>query len=334
MFGFVQAGGNVGLALVFLLATGAATLMLPIRLQRRMPFLWRWGFDAGLWLDMKLNRNKRTQRARFFRGLVATVLIVLAGVSIGRLAHALGAMTYGWAALLILLVMAMHATLPYIVLAQSARVIRRGDKRLMRVLLGVFGRTAPEFSDLHALGRLSVELGAWLLNRLLVGPLFWFLLAGTEGLAVYVLIAALDQAVGIEDEQHRFFGWTAAKLDDALNFIPARLTALLIALAAVFVSKARPAQALAVMLAQARKYPALNSGWPLSAMAGAVGVTLAGPLAGTESGPARPWIGAEGSSAKVEIIDVARAKWLAGVCFLIVLMLVSLGFFLKSKQFS
>ena len=327
LFYFVVSNGNAGIILAFLFAQGVATLMLPIRLRRRMPVGWRWSADAGEWLDRKLNRDKREQKARFFRGLIATVVMVIAGFSVGHIFRAYNAIL-----ILALLVVTMHATLPYVALAQSVRVLKRNDKNLMRVLLSIFGRAPAEFSDLHGLSRQAIELGAWLLNRLLVGPVFWFLLAGAEGLAIYVAIAALDQAIGIQDEQHKYFGWTAAKLDDALNFIPARLTALLIVVAAVFVSKASPRAAFQVALDQARQYPALNAGWPLAAMAGAVGVTLAGPLVGGDSGitPPRPWIGAKGSSAKVEITDVVRAKWIAGISFLIMLALVSLAFSLKN----
>lgn len=309
------------------------TVTLPIRFRRRMPFGWLWGVEAGEWLDRKFNRDKRSQKARFFRGVVATVLMIFAGLLIGRGVHIYSHGTYGWIFIFIFLAVTMHGSLAFVFLAQSARVLKRGDKNLMRVLLGIFGRSPAEFSDIHGLGRQAVELGAWLLNRVLVGPAFWFLLAGAEGLAIYVAAAALDQAIGITDDHHRFFGWTAAKLDDALNFFPARLTALLIAFAALFVSRASPRQALRVALDQARTYPALNAGWPLAAMAGAVGVTLAGPRSEGDSGivPPCPWIGAENASAKVEILDVLRAKWIAGIVFFIALALVSTVFYLKYK---
>ena len=83
--------------------------------------------------------------------------------------------------------------------------------------------------------------------------------------------------VGHLDERYREFGWASAKLDDVVNWIPARLTALLLAGAAFFVKGADPEAAWRTALRDAKKHDSPNAGWPEAAMAGALGFSLGGP---------------------------------------------------------
>jgi adenosylcobinamide-phosphate synthase len=83
--------------------------------------------------------------------------------------------------------------------------------------------------------------------------------------------------IGHKTERHLQFGWAAARFDDLLNLIPARLTALLIAGAAFFVKDAHPETAWATALSDAKKHESPNAGWPEAAFAGALGLKLGGP---------------------------------------------------------
>lgn len=106
-------------------------------------------------------------------------------------------------------------------------------------------------------------------------PLFYGCLFGPVGAIVYKAINTLDSTFGYKNERYLRFGWASARIDDVANFVPARLTAPLVALAASLL-RLRAASALAVWLRDGRKHPSPNSGLTEAAMAGALGVQLGG----------------------------------------------------------
>jgi adenosylcobinamide-phosphate synthase len=106
-------------------------------------------------------------------------------------------------------------------------------------------------------------------NDGVIAPLFWFALTGLAGLFAYKAINTADSMIGHREERWRAFGWAAARTDDVVNWIPARLAAALIALIG--------GGGWQVMWRDARKHASPNAGWPEAAMAGALGVTLGGP---------------------------------------------------------
>jgi adenosylcobinamide-phosphate synthase len=111
--------------------------------------------------------------------------------------------------------------------------------------------------------------------------------------------------IGHRSERYRAFGWAAARFDDVLNLAPARLSGMLLAVSALFVKKARPGQSLVAMLRDARKHRSPNAGWPEAAMAGALGLALAGPRHYADGVVDDPWIG--GGTARATTADIARA---------------------------
>ena len=123
----------------------------------------------------------------------------------------------------------------------------------------------------------------------LVAPLFWFAVAGFPGLVCYKAINTADSMIGHRDERFAAFGWAAARLDDAANLVPARLTAGLIALAAI--PEGRTGAVWAAAWADARKHLSPNAGWPEAAMAGALGLRLGGPRRYGEEAVDGAWFG-------------------------------------------
>src|SRR5690606_17663210 len=111
----------------------------------------------------------------------------------------------------------------------------------------------------------------------LVAPVFWLLLGGLPGILVYKAVNTADSMVGHRTDRYREFGWASARFDDLLNWIPARLTALLIAGSAFLVRRADPEGAWSTALRDARKHDSPNAGWPEAALAGALGFRLGGP---------------------------------------------------------
>jgi adenosylcobinamide-phosphate synthase len=127
-------------------------------------------------------------------------------------------------------------------------------------------------------------------------PLFWLLLLGLPGIWVYKAINTADSLIGHREPRWRAFGWAAARIDDGANLIPARLSGVLICIAG--------AGGLAVMRRDAGKHASPNAGWPEAAMAGALGLRLAGPVAYDGVTQLKPWIG-DGRDAKAP--DIGRA---------------------------
>jgi adenosylcobinamide-phosphate synthase len=122
---------------------------------------------------------------------------------------------------------------------------------------------------------------------------------------VYKTVNTLDSMIGYRDEKYLYFGRAAARIDDAANFIPARLSALCIAAASTFTT-GRSGQALRTCLADARKHSSPNAGFPEAAMAGALGVQLGGDAIYGDEVEHRAALGIAERELTVEHIAVAR----------------------------
>ena len=123
--------------------------------------------------------------------------------------------------------------------------------------------------------RAAIETVAENVSDGVIAPLFYLALLGPAGMAAYKAANTLDSMVGHKDERYRELGWASARLDDVLNFVPARLSAVLIWIAAGLLGM-NPARSMRVTLRDAKSQPSPNSGWPEAAFAGAIGIQLGG----------------------------------------------------------
>ena len=144
-----------------------------------------------------------------------------------------------------------------------------------RTLAYIVGRDTAELDE-NGIWRALVETVAENTSDGIIAPLFWLTLTGPVGAMVYKAVSTLDSMVGYRNERYLQFGWASARMDDLLNFIPARLTALLMILAAPLAGLSMKGS-LAVTLRDRLKHPSPNSGHPEAAAAGALGVQLGGP---------------------------------------------------------
>ena len=121
------------------------------------------------------------------------------------------------------------------------------------------------------MARSAIESAAENLSDGVIAPAFWFLVAGLPGLLVYKAVNTADSMIGYRNEKYRAFGWAAARLDDALNLFPARLTFVMI------VALTGQWSRWGEMVGDARRHISPNAGWPEAAMARALDIALAGP---------------------------------------------------------
>ncbi len=126
--------------------------------------------------------------------------------------------------------------------------------------------------------RAVLESYAENLNDGIIAPLFWFFFFGFPGLVFYKTVNTLDSMVGYKDKKYKEFGWFSAKMDDLLNYLPARITAFLLIFSSfLYFGISNGLRALQWTFKYASKHPSVNSGYPESALAGALGVRLLGP---------------------------------------------------------
>ena len=162
--------------------------------------------------------------------------------------------------------------------------------------------------DLAASRRSAIEsLGESLVDGV-VSPIFWYGVAGLPGVVVFKVVSTMDSMVGYKTDRYRDFGWCGARLDDLLNLIPARMSWLLVAAAAVVVPGASGRDALRYGWRQHAVVPGPNAGWSEAALAGAIRRRLAGPIWSGGRLVTNVWIGEPDARPGGTADDFRRAR--------------------------
>ena len=156
--------------------------------------------------------------------------------------------------------------------------------------------------DENGVARAAIESLAESFCDGVAAPLFWLLLLGLPGVWAYKAVNTADSLIGHREARWRAFGWAAARFDDLLNWIPARLAGALICLAG--------GGGWRILRRYARKHASPNAGWPEAAMAGVLGLRLAGPVAYDGVVHDKAWIGDGDNAAGGDEIDRALAIYL------------------------
>jgi adenosylcobinamide-phosphate synthase len=159
-----------------------------------------------------------------------------------------------------------------------ARATSRGDLAAARAAAGMLVGRDTDRMDLAACNRAAVESLAESLVDGVISPLFWFALLGLPGLVLFKIASTMDSMVGYKSEKYLRFGWFGARLDDVMNYLPARLTFSLIAIYAWPAPGCSARGAWRVALGQHSLLPGPNKGWSETAAAGALRIRIAGPI--------------------------------------------------------
>lgn len=195
---------------------------------------------------------------------------------------------------------------------ELAELVQRQQLAQARhALQALCGRDASEL-DAHGLARAATESLAENTSDAVVGALLWAAVAGAPGVAAYRAANTLDAMVGHRSERYADFGWAAARLDDLMNLPASRLTAALACACAPLVGGS-PRQALAVARRDGGSHPSPNAGQVEAAFAGALGVTLGGPLAYHGTVEERPQLGDGPAPDTRDVHRAARLSFAVGV---------------------
>jgi adenosylcobinamide-phosphate synthase len=267
-------------------------------------------------LDRRLNRVSRSDRDRFRRGVATVAVLMAAAAAAGLALHwvfvrsKLGLIV---ALFLMVTLLAQRSLYDHV---EDVRRALAGDglPAARKAVSHIVGRD-PNQLDEHGVARAAIESLAENFSDGVVAPVFWTVVFGVPGMLVYKTANTLDSMIGHRTPHYEQFGKAAARLDDALNYLPARLAGLIIAAAALFAPGARPLKAMSAMWQDAGKHRSVNAGWPEAAMAGALDLALAGPRRYPELVVNDPWIG--GGRARATHHDIRRALHLYAIACLI-----------------
>lgn len=248
--------------------------------------IWsRWPHPAVLmgrvigWADQRFNDGS----ARRAKGAAVMAALVLATGALGHLIAEIpdfGLLEVVIAAILL----AQRSLVDHVRAVGDALRLSLGQGR--RAVSMIVGRDTAAMDE-PAVARAAIESAAENLSDGVIAPAFWFLIGGLPGILIYKIANTADSMIGHRTSRHEEFGWAAARFDDLLNLIPARLTAALIALAHGWFD-ARP------ILRDAPLHRSPNAGWPEAAMAVVLNVALSGPRSYHGEMRSFPWVWPEG----------------------------------------
>ncbi|WP_299425019.1 adenosylcobinamide-phosphate synthase CbiB [uncultured Shimia sp.] len=248
------------------------------------------------------------------KGVIVVIGLVLAAWVLGGIVSLFGSLPQ---MLLAAVLLAQRSLVEHVKAVGDALRLSLGDGRMM--VSRIVSRDTKNM-DTSAVARSAIESGAENLSDGVIAPAFWLLVGGLPGLLIYKIVNTADSMIGYKTERHREFGWAAARLDDVLNWVPARLTALLIAVTHAGLGQWR------AIKADAGLHRSPNAGWPEAAMSRALDVAVAGPRSYDGEMQNFPYVNPKGRKA-LEADDVegcCRALWLSWAAGLTVVVVLAI----------
>jgi adenosylcobinamide-phosphate synthase len=271
------------------------------------PVTWIGRLIKGL--DRSLNRDDGSFGRRRAAGILALLtLLAVTGLIAGAVERLLR--PFGLIGLVILAILASsliaQRSLHDHVAAVSKGLREGGIDGGRKAVSMIVGRN-PQSLDEAGVSRAAIESLAENFSDGIVAPAFWLGLGGLTGAVLYKAANTADSMIGHRTPRHEAFGWAAARFDDLVNLPASRLTALLILAAAALNRGASPQGAWRAVRRDASHHRSPNAGWPEAAMAGALGLRLAGPRVYGDVRVEDRWMGDGRAEAIAEDIDRALA---------------------------
>lgn len=298
---------NLSIAFLALLVEAAVGYPSMLFAAIRHPVVWLGGLVA--WLDRQLNDETRSAGARRILGGVALAILLAAATVPAALAQLALADSLPAAAPLLAAAILASTLIAQRSLWRHVADVADGLQRDglaggRRAVSRIVGRD-PETLDAAGVARAAMESLAENFADGVVAPAFWCALLGLPGIAGYKAINTADSMIGHRTPRHAAFGWAAARLDDLVNLPASRLAALWLILAALLLPGASVTGALRALRRDASRHRSPNAGWPEAALAGALGLRLAGPRSYGTVRVEDPWMG--DGRAEATVADLRRA---------------------------
>lgn len=281
-------------------------------------------------LDRSLNRATDTPEHRRRAGILAVLVVCLiVGVVAFAVQRELVRLPFGvflaaLAASALIAQRSLHRHVADVALALEKDGLEAGRRAVARIV----GRDTGVLDE-AGVARAAIESLAENFSDGVVAPVLWMIIGGLPGAALYKAINTADSMIGHRTPRHEAFGWAAARLDDLINLPASRLSAVLIVAGAALSGDAVVAAAWQAVVRDATKHRSPNAGYPEAAMAGALGLALAGPrlYGGVEVDDATMGQGRRDASAadirralalyrRADAILLALVAALAAVCFI------------------
>jgi adenosylcobinamide-phosphate synthase len=229
-------------------------------------------------LDRRLNKEHRSDAIRRTAGLLAVLIsISIAAIVCYIVQFRLVALPFGTLATAILASTLIAQRSLYDHVARVAAALETTGVAAGREAVSHIVGRDPDVLDAAGIARAAIESLAESFSDAVVAPAFWLAVAGLPGIAVYKTINTADSMIGHRTPRHRAFGCAAARLDDLVNLPASRLSVLLIVAAAGMSNIASISAAWRAVMRDAASHRSPNAGYPEAAMAGALGLALAGP---------------------------------------------------------
>jgi adenosylcobinamide-phosphate synthase len=265
-------------------------------------------------LDRTFNKDDQSPQQRRSAGIAGTTALVVVAGAVGVLIQVIAMQLPGGNIIIALIAsvfIAQRSLYQHVDEVRSA-FVRGGLTEARNAVSMIVGRD-PQNLDEAGVCRAAIESCAENFSDGVVAPAFWLALLGLPGLIAYKAINTADSMIGHRTERYGSFGWAAARLDDLVNLIPARLAAVLLAVAAP-IAGGSIGTSFTVVRRDASKHRSPNAGWPESAVAGALGLALAGPRRYADHVVDDPFLNAEANQKAVPD-DIGRALDLyTGAC--------------------
>ena len=262
------------------------------------------------WLDGALNKGT----GRRVKGVVALIALLVPVYIVARILSFdifFGVFEVIGAAILL----AQRSLMDHV--GAVATALRDSTQAGRNAVAMIVGRETAELDE-AGISRAAIESAAENFSDGVIAPAFWFLLLGLPGIALYKAVNTADSMIGYRTARYEEFGWASARLDDWLNWIPARLSALFIVLAGVIRRRDREegfvrdfSERFDAVIEEAPAHRSPNAGWPEAAVAHSLDLALSGPRNYDGARTSDPFVNNDGEHALEDgdIDDTVALLW-------------------------
>ena len=248
------------------------------------------------------------------KGIILVAALVLCSGSLGVFLSQLGPLLE---IILTAILLAQKSLVQHVQdVAQSLRMSLTAGRRSVAMIVG----RDTAHMDATQVARSAIESAAENFSDGIVAPVFWFVIAGLPGLIIYKAINTADSMIGYKTATYIDFGWAAARLDDLVNWIPARLSA-----AGIWLATGCKIT-WSTLAHDAKLHRSPNAGWPEAAMAHALGISLSGPRSYSGKMQDFPWVNAYGRKeiGPIDIEKSVRTLWITWSGILVIVVISAL----------